>query len=84
MRHEQVDDGLPGLTIEVDAGDLGVADWGSASRRRLAPRRSDDDPHVVAGLVSVIDHGVPAMATTDGVRAVLANRPSAENAGAPS
>jgi HD-GYP domain-containing protein (c-di-GMP phosphodiesterase class II) len=42
------------------------------------------DPHVVAGLVSVIDHGVPAMATTDGVRAVLANRPSAENAGAPS
>jgi HD-GYP domain-containing protein (c-di-GMP phosphodiesterase class II) len=42
------------------------------------------DPMVVAGLVSVIDHGVPAMATTDGVRAVLANRPSAENAGAAS
>jgi HD-GYP domain-containing protein (c-di-GMP phosphodiesterase class II) len=38
------------------------------------------DPMVVAGLVSVIEQGIPVAATTDGVRAVLANRPSAESA----
>jgi HD-GYP domain-containing protein (c-di-GMP phosphodiesterase class II) len=38
------------------------------------------DPMVVAGLVSVIEQGLPVAATTDGVRAVLANRPSAESA----
>jgi HD-GYP domain-containing protein (c-di-GMP phosphodiesterase class II) len=38
------------------------------------------DPTVVAGLVSVIEQGIPVAATTDGVRAVLANRPSAESA----
>jgi HD-GYP domain-containing protein (c-di-GMP phosphodiesterase class II) len=38
------------------------------------------DPMVVAGLVSVIEQGIPVAATSDGVRAVLANRPSAESA----
>jgi HD-GYP domain-containing protein (c-di-GMP phosphodiesterase class II) len=39
------------------------------------------DPMVVAGLVSVIDQGAPAVTTTDGVRALLANRPTPEGAG---
>jgi HD-GYP domain-containing protein (c-di-GMP phosphodiesterase class II) len=34
------------------------------------------DPMVVAGLVSVIDQGAPAVTTADGVRAILANRPA--------
>jgi HD-GYP domain-containing protein (c-di-GMP phosphodiesterase class II) len=40
------------------------------------------DPIAVAGLVSVIEQGIPTVATTDGVRAVLASRPSPEGAGA--
>jgi HD-GYP domain-containing protein (c-di-GMP phosphodiesterase class II) len=38
------------------------------------------DPMVVAGLVSVIEQGPPTLTTTDGVRAVLANRPTPEGA----
>jgi HD-GYP domain-containing protein (c-di-GMP phosphodiesterase class II) len=39
------------------------------------------DPKVVAGLVSVIEQGAPALTTTDGVRAVLAaNTAAAEGA----
>jgi HD-GYP domain-containing protein (c-di-GMP phosphodiesterase class II) len=36
------------------------------------------DPLVVAGLVSVIEQGTPAIVTSDGVRAILASNPSAE------
>jgi HD-GYP domain-containing protein (c-di-GMP phosphodiesterase class II) len=42
------------------------------------------DPVVVAGLVSVIEHGAPALTTSDGVRALLASRPTPEGAGAAS
>ncbi len=42
------------------------------------------DPKVVAGLVRVIEQGAPAVTTTDGVRALLANRPTPERAAAPS
>jgi HD-GYP domain-containing protein (c-di-GMP phosphodiesterase class II) len=42
------------------------------------------DPHVVAGLVRVIEQGAPTLTTTDGVRALLANRPMPERVGAPS
>jgi HD-GYP domain-containing protein (c-di-GMP phosphodiesterase class II) len=38
------------------------------------------DPMVVAGLVSVIDQGAPALTTSDGIRSILANRPTAEGA----
>jgi HD-GYP domain-containing protein (c-di-GMP phosphodiesterase class II) len=37
---------------------------------------SQFDPVVVAGLVSVIEQGAPAITTADGVRAILANRPA--------
>jgi HD-GYP domain-containing protein (c-di-GMP phosphodiesterase class II) len=40
------------------------------------------DPLVVAGLVSVIEQGTAAVTTADGVRALLANRPTPEGAGA--
>jgi HD-GYP domain-containing protein (c-di-GMP phosphodiesterase class II) len=40
------------------------------------------DPLVVAGLVSVIEQGATAVTTTDGVRALLANRPTPESASA--
>jgi HD-GYP domain-containing protein (c-di-GMP phosphodiesterase class II) len=42
------------------------------------------DPTVVAGLVSVIEQGTTAVTTADGVRALLANRPTPEGAGAAS
>jgi HD-GYP domain-containing protein (c-di-GMP phosphodiesterase class II) len=42
------------------------------------------DPMVVAGLVSVIEQGTAAVTTADGVRALLANRPTPEGAGAAS
>jgi len=38
------------------------------------------DPMVVAGLVSVVEQGTTAVTTADGVRALLANRPTAESA----
>jgi HD-GYP domain-containing protein (c-di-GMP phosphodiesterase class II) len=38
------------------------------------------DPKVVAGLVSVIEQGAPAITTSDGVRSILANRPTPEGA----
>jgi HD-GYP domain-containing protein (c-di-GMP phosphodiesterase class II) len=40
------------------------------------------DPMVVAGLVSVIQQGTATVTTADGVRALLANRPTPEGAGA--
>jgi HD-GYP domain-containing protein (c-di-GMP phosphodiesterase class II) len=42
------------------------------------------DPLAVAGLVSVIEQGTAAVTTADGVRALLANRPTPEGAGAAS
>jgi HD-GYP domain-containing protein (c-di-GMP phosphodiesterase class II) len=39
------------------------------------------DPMAVAGLVSVIEQGAPAITTSDGVRSILANRPTPEGAG---
>jgi HD-GYP domain-containing protein (c-di-GMP phosphodiesterase class II) len=42
------------------------------------------DPRVVAGLVSVIQQGTATVTTADGVRALLANRPTPEGAGAAS
>jgi HD-GYP domain-containing protein (c-di-GMP phosphodiesterase class II) len=41
------------------------------------------DPTVVAGLVSVVEQGAAPVTTTDGVRAVLASRPTPEGAGTP-
>jgi HD-GYP domain-containing protein (c-di-GMP phosphodiesterase class II) len=41
------------------------------------------DPLAVAGLVSVIEQGSFALTTSDGVRALLANRPTAESATSP-
>jgi HD-GYP domain-containing protein (c-di-GMP phosphodiesterase class II) len=38
------------------------------------------DPTVVAALVSAIEQGSPAITTSDGVRAILANRPAPEGA----
>ncbi len=42
------------------------------------------DPIIVAGLVSAIEQGAPAVTTSDGVRALLANRPTPEGAAAAS
>jgi HD-GYP domain-containing protein (c-di-GMP phosphodiesterase class II) len=42
------------------------------------------DPMVVAGLVSVIERGALTVTSSDGVRALLANRPTPEGAGAAS
>jgi len=39
------------------------------------------DPTIVAALVSVIEQGAAPVTTSDGVRAVLANRPTPERAG---
>jgi HD-GYP domain-containing protein (c-di-GMP phosphodiesterase class II) len=41
------------------------------------------DPIAVAGLVSVVERGDLAVTSSDGVRALLANRPTPEGAGAP-
>jgi HD-GYP domain-containing protein (c-di-GMP phosphodiesterase class II) len=45
---------------------------------------SQFDPKVVVALVSVIERGAPLTAPIDDVRALLANRPLPQNAGAPS
>jgi HD-GYP domain-containing protein (c-di-GMP phosphodiesterase class II) len=52
----------------------------SAAKELIDNAGTQFDPQVVAGLVSVIEQGPPALTTTDGVRAVLANRPTPEGA----
>jgi HD-GYP domain-containing protein (c-di-GMP phosphodiesterase class II) len=43
------------------------------------------DPRVVSAVINVVEQGVPlTVATSDGVRAVLAGAPVAQSAGVPS
>jgi HD-GYP domain-containing protein (c-di-GMP phosphodiesterase class II) len=93
-------DGLKGAEIPLAARIVFVCDAYNAMttdrpyRRGMGPDAAvkelvdnsgtQFDPMVVAALVSVVEQGAPAVTTTDGVRAVLANRPTAEGARAPS
>ncbi|MEA2420425.1 MAG: hypothetical protein QOE60_2631 [Thermoleophilaceae bacterium] len=56
----------------------------AAVRELVTNAGTQFDPVIVAALVSVVEQGAAAVTTTEGVRAVLAGRPTPEGAGTPS
>ena len=91
-------DGLAGQRIPLSARIVFVCDAYNAMttdrpyRKSMGPEAAikelrdnagtQFDPRIVAALVRVIDQGTPLVTTADGVRALLANRPTPERAGA--
>jgi HD-GYP domain-containing protein (c-di-GMP phosphodiesterase class II) len=56
----------------------------AAVKELIANAGTQFDPMVVAALVRVIEQGAPAITTADGIRAILASRPSPETSRAAS
>jgi HD-GYP domain-containing protein (c-di-GMP phosphodiesterase class II) len=91
-------DGLAGQRIPLSARIVFVCDAYNAMttdrpyRKSMGPEAAikelvdnagtQFDPSIVAALVRVIEQGAPLVTTADGVRSLLANRPTPEGAGA--